>query len=376
MQTYIPYSKTDKSAWAGKALIMNLPDDPKTRDLAALFALSPDAVLGVRRAVVAFANAAAARLFGRDVSGERLRAVLPELDLSLCRESFVTAVTLQDVRRTVCLTVQQEWTILTILRDMPVSGSPNTALLSRMRSAVFNLRVSLDRMSAAQPAPDDSARIAYHSYYSLQHLIGQLSDAEALVRGEPVLRMQVLELGPLLRELADSVSFFLKDRCASITCEVAEGEHIVRGDRERLEQLVLILLHNSLQHTPAGGHIRLSLRSTARQVVLSVDDDGEGMDGSTLSGVFSPRADADPAAAVNGTGLGLSIAYELARAHGGSIVLQSEPGRGTRVRVALPRCAALTVRDIIPSSARGPELILTELSGVLPTEAYDPKFRQ
>ena len=348
--------------------------DEITGELPALFALSRDAVLGLRRGRVVFANAAAGRLFGREVRGERLNALLPELNAELCRENGVTAVTVGGQQHTISVVVQGELRILTIMREAASPGPANAALLSRMRSAAFQLRFSLDRLTSAQ-AENENVRVAYHSYYSLQHLIGQLADANALSRGELATDKQLLDLAALVRDLTDSAAFFSRDRGVEITCRIGPGSHWVRGDRDRLEQLVLILLANGLTYTPSGGRIRVSLEQTAKQLILSVDDTGEGMDGAALSYAFTPRADADPAAASRGSGLGLYIAYELARAHGGAIVLQSEPGKGTRVRVTLPRSGELMIRDAGPAYARGPDRILTELSDVLSAEAYDPKYR-
>lgn len=354
---------------------MNYPNE-KNIDLSALFALSRDAVLGVERSKVVFANAAAERLFGREVRGARLCELLPELNMSLSQESGVTAVTLNGVQHTVSIVVQGEFRLLTILRETPVSGIVSAALLSRMRSAAFSLRFAMDRLIADQPGPNEKVNTAYHSYYTLQHLIGQLSDAETLARGELALREQTLDLAALVRELVDSTAYFIRDRRMEITCRIEPGDYPFRGDRDRMEQLLLILLGNSLLHTASGGELRISLRQTARQYVLSVDDNGEGMGSDALSYAFTPRGEATPAAAASGAGLGLYIAYELTRAHGGAILLQSEPGHGTRVRVTLPRTDDFPLRDAVLPQAQGPERILTELSGVLPAEAYDPKYRE
>ena len=348
--------------------------EDKTRELSALFALSRDAVLGVTCSRVAFANAAAERLFGRALQGEALGAVLPELDAALCREGGVTAAEIGRTRHTVSVVAQGEWAVVTILRETASPGEVSAALLSRLRSAAFSLRFSLDRLLSAAPS-DDSAQVAWHSFFTLQHLIGQLSDAQDLARGELALREQTLDLAALVRDLTGSAAFFTGDRGVEIRCEVEPGDWPFRGDRDRIEQLVLILLANSLEHTPPGGTIRTALRRSYRRYVLSVDDDGEGMDETALAYAFTPRPAAGPEDAAGGAGLGLYIASELARVHGGSVVLQSERGKGTRVRVTLPAGDGLCLRDDAAPEARGPERLLTELCGVLPAAAYDRKYR-
>lgn len=349
---------------------MNDRED-KIKQLAALFALSRDAVLGVERGRVVFANAAAERLFAGDVRGESIGALLPELELSFCREGGVTSVTLAGERRTVAITRQGELAVLTIQHSEAFSATGAGALIGALRSAAFTLRFALDRLPGAR-ADDENARLAWHSCYALQHRIGQLADAESLSRGELALECRTLDLAELVRNLVDSASFFTRERGTALACEIEPGDYLFRGDADRLEQLLLILLDNSLRHTSAGGSIRVSLRAAARQYILSVDDTGEGMDGEALAAAFRPGS----AEMKSGAGLGLFIASELARAHGGAVLLQSEPGKGTHVRVTLPRGRDLCLRDAAPPSARGPERILTELSDVLPAEAYTHRYRE
>ena len=344
-----------------------------TAGLAGLFALSRDAVLFVRGGTVVFGNAAAAQLFGREVRGEAVSALLPELDGAL--PEGVTAVTLQGAVRTVTIVEHDALRIVTILRESADASADNAPLVHALRSNVFALRVALDQLAAQHP-DEERLRTAYHSFYCLQHLVGELADASALSRGELALRFEALDLSALVRELADSAAFFTRGSGVRILCRVEPGDYPLRGDRDRLEQLVLILLNNSLRHTPAGGEIRLTLSRTARQYILAVDDDGEGMDGAALAGAFTPRTDAGPLSAAGGAGLGLFLAYGLSRCHGGTIVLRSEPGGGTKARVSLPIDPGVRLGDAAPAPDRGPERIWTELSDVLPAEAYDRKYRE
>lgn len=348
----------------------------KLNTLKKLFALSRDAVIGVNKGAVVFANAPAERLFGRDPTGERVAVLLPELDEGALFEDCVTAVTINGAGHTVSCVAHEGVQILTVLREAAAPVNAGAALISRMRSEAYRLRFSIDRLLASRPDEDEYVRILYHSFYSLTHLIGQLSDAEALSRGDMPLRTVTLDLGTLARELTDSVAYFVRDRDVTIHFEAEKGPFIVSGDRERLEQLLLILLSNALLHARPGGIIRIGLESASRSHILCVDDDGEGMDETALSYAFSLREDASPASAAGGAGMGLYIAYALARQHGGTVLLRSAPGEGTRVRVTLPAHEGFVLHDAPREPARGPELILTELSGVLGAEAYDPKYRQ
>ena len=119
-----------------------------------------------------------------------------------------------------------------------------------------------------------------------------------------------------------------------------EEKTLVQGDRERLKQLVGILLDNALKYTPAGGRITLELSRDLAEVRLEVRDNGIGISDKDLPHVFERFYRADQARVrgqdPGGTGLGLSIAQWITEQHGGQISLESELGVGTTARVILP----------------------------------------
>ena len=343
------------------------------RSLISLFRMSRDAVCLVKGGTVIHANAAAARLFGRSPEGERLERLLPELPTEL-EEDCVTAAQFGGVTHTVTAVCQGDVRIITVPVQEKGAAVP-AAALTALRSAAFRLRVSIDRL-AADKKDDPYTDILYHSYYSLLQRIGQLADCSALQRGDMACRMQTLDLAALVRELTESVAFFAAERKAEIRCRVPEEVCPVRGDAEKLQQLLLILLSNSLLHTPEGGHITVGLTRSGRQYILSVDDDGAGIAPEDMAYAFTVRDDDQPDSALSGAGMGLYIAHALARLHGGTVVLQSREGSGTRVRLTLPAEENLSLRDSEPFRSRGPELILTELADVLPSGAYKAKYRE
>lgn len=107
-----------------------------------------------------------------------------------------------------------------------------------------------------------------------------------------------------------------------------------RVDRSRLHQVLLNLLRNGLQALPPEGG-RLSFRARVEEDVLvfEIEDDGVGIDPEQMSHLFDPFY----TSRVGGTGLGLWITYRLVGGMGGRIDVASEPGRGARFRVTIPR---------------------------------------
>ncbi len=114
----------------------------------------------------------------------------------------------------------------------------------------------------------------------------------------------------------------------------------MHADRSRLRQLLQNLLSNAIKYTSAGGEVWIGSALEDGNVVLTVRDSGMGIAPGDLEHIFDRFWRADPARSRTGSrpgaGLGLAICKWTAEAHGGSIEVQSKPGRGTTFTVALP----------------------------------------
>ncbi len=108
----------------------------------------------------------------------------------------------------------------------------------------------------------------------------------------------------------------------------------VVADESQLRQVFLNLIRNGLDAMPEGGclQIRAFANPAAGTVVVEVEDRGPGIPPEHLGRIFDPFFSTKE----GGTGLGLAVSYGIVRSHGGHIDVESEPGRGTRMRVVLP----------------------------------------
>ena len=130
-----------------------------------------------------------------------------------------------------------------------------------------------------------------------------------------------------------------------LTTSLAADLGAVRMDPSQVQQILLNLVLNARDAMPDGGQITLATRNStgahgSSWVELSVTDTGDGMDAETLERAFEPFFTTKKPG--RGNGLGLATARRLARQQGGTIVAESEPGKGTRVCVRLPRVQADT----------------------------------
>jgi len=151
------------------------------------------------------------------------------------------------------------------------------------------------------------------------------------------IRRAPLELQSLLQELIDELRVLAEDRQLRLSLQT-ELTPLVLGDAQWLKQAVINLLDNAIRYTPPGGEVTVRLRETDEGVAISVEDTGLGIESQHLPHLFERfyRADFARARDCGGTGLGLPIVKGIADAHGGTITLETEVGKGSVFTLILP----------------------------------------
>ena len=159
--------------------------------------------------------------------------------------------------------------------------------------------------------------------------LARLDDLGVVAR-EPV------DLGVVVRDVASDLRVVAPDRVVTVA---APESLVVTGDRDRLTQALVGLTSNAVRHTPGGTPVWLSVVELPGQVRVDVADAGPGIPPEHVPHVFERfhRVDRGRSSASGGTGLGLAIVDAIARAHGGSAAVASEPGRGSTFSITLPR---------------------------------------
>jgi heavy metal sensor kinase len=169
----------------------------------------------------------------------------------------------------------------------------------------------------------------------MKRLVDDLLTLARADAGEEQLHWEVIPLTPLLEEVYERSQWLMNGH--TLRLEVAH-ELTVRGDADRLKQLLLNLLDNAFKHTPPSGKILLRAQRQGTWVRVDVTDTGSGIPAEHLPHIFDRfyRVDKARSREAGGSGLGLSIARWIAEAHGGRIKVQSEAGRGATFTVLLP----------------------------------------
>ena len=172
----------------------------------------------------------------------------------------------------------------------------------------------------------------------LNALVGQMLTLAQADAGEKAFQMAPVDLSRVTADTAREMR--LLSEAKGIALEMKTARPLtVSGDATRLRELVTILLDNAIKYSDGGGSVNVDLRDAGETAVLTVTDTGRGIPPDALPRIFDRfyRADKARSRSMGGTGLGLAIAKWIAEAHGGSIAIDSAPGRGTTVTVELPQ---------------------------------------
>ncbi|HET9825662.1 MAG TPA: ATP-binding protein [Chitinophagaceae bacterium] len=175
----------------------------------------------------------------------------------------------------------------------------------------------------------------------LVNLINDLDEISKLERGEQVIYKQNLVIQDLIKEVFESLS--LKAEQKNIRCNVKKGCEsplTVFADKEKIRQVILNLVENSIKYGKYGGNTTASMYVTdEKHVLVEISDDGIGMAERHLSRIFERfyRTDEGRSLDITGSGLGLAICKHIIEAHGQSIHVRSTEHVGTTVGFTLER---------------------------------------
>jgi signal transduction histidine kinase len=171
----------------------------------------------------------------------------------------------------------------------------------------------------------------------LSSMVSEVLEFAGMSSGQRVYRFEPVDLSSLVEEAAGEQGRGGSSGRADIVTEVVPGAAQVRGDRDALRRMIGNLVSNAVKYS-GGGPVRVRLSSGSGEARLEVEDRGPGIAPEELVHVFEPfyRGSDSGDRRISGSGLGLSIVRQIAKAHGGSVSVRSEQGRGTTFIVRLP----------------------------------------
>lgn len=181
-------------------------------------------------------------------------------------------------------------------------------------------------------------KVIHEETLRLKRLISELLDLSSMDSGKLNWRMAPLELKGIILSVLEKLKPQLDEKGIRVQTDLADGLPPVLGNGDRMEQVLINLVHNALQFTPRGGHIAVSESLDGDRIRVSVADNGEGIPEEELPHIWERfhKVDKSRTRGQGGTGLGLSIVKHIIDAHKGHVEVDSELGRGSVFTFYLP----------------------------------------
>lgn len=207
-----------------------------------------------------------------------------------------------------------------------------------LRTPLTTILGNLDLMRKMGQLDEESLEAITSETQRMKRLVQDILVLTQAESGKLPLGREVVELDTLVLEVFQQSKVLAKDR---VQVQLGQEDQArVIGDRDRLKQVLLNLMSNAIEYTPAGGSVTLGLACVGDWARVTVTDTGPGIPQDELPHIFERFYRVDRSrkrTERGGAGLGLSIAYWITRSHEGRLEVASEVGKGTTFSVWLPQ---------------------------------------
>lgn len=172
----------------------------------------------------------------------------------------------------------------------------------------------------------------------MTRIVKDLLTLSRLDHGKDALKKDKIDIRALVSGVVEKLSLAAKEREQTLSCSFTTEIAPYTGDRDKIEQVIINIVSNSIKYTPDGGRIDVFAGSVYNEIYIKVKDNGIGIPKADLGRIFERfyRVDKARTRKAGGTGLGLAIAKEIVEAHGGKISIVSDTGKGCEVIITLP----------------------------------------
>jgi two-component system OmpR family sensor kinase len=213
-----------------------------------------------------------------------------------------------------------------------------------LKTPLMVLRAGVERALVHPGVPGEILQSLDETLAQINQMTEMVENLLTLARadaGRAPLAVEESDLRDLVADVAETAGMLGEDAGVATVHTMPETPVLLAVDRHRIREMLLNMVTNAIKYTPQGGTIALNLEADTDWVTFTVRDTGIGIAAGDLPHIFERFWRADPArsrtGARPGTGLGLAITQWIAEAHGGSITVQSRPGRGSIFTVRLPK---------------------------------------
>jgi len=208
-----------------------------------------------------------------------------------------------------------------------------------LRTPLTNLKTRLYLLRRQPERSQEHLGVIERVTGRMAQLVDDLLDVTRFERGAIQLAEQVVTLQGIVRDVVEMQRPEAARKQIALTLEMQPEPVRVVGDADRLTQVMVNLVINAVNYTPDSGSIFICLNIENNLAQIRIIDTGMGIGPEHMRRIFEPFFRASEGA-VRGTGLGLSISREIARLHGGDIVVHSEVAKGSTFILSLPLAIA------------------------------------
>ena len=351
-----------------------------TSNIGNLFALSHDPIVCVENGIITYMNTPAQNLFGRELLGSSEHMILPPSLLELNTDSFVASAKIKDKIITVSRTTHNNLHLYSFI--LP-NGNENDTVINAvslsLRELTNGIKITSDLVNNISEQYGDFKLQQYtailNQYTSkMKRLVNNYALFSAFKQDAQPFNPIMASVTKVCIDICKEIEAYSVPRNIRFTYSMEE-DVIASVDTPLLAQMLLNIISNSLTHMPNGGTIHVECTSTNSFIKISVTDNGSGIPLEILTNVFKAYSIQEYSTPERFTaGLGLSVADAVAKLHGGTLIIDSQVGVGTKVVAHIPK--------VIESKLMSPkaeyripmrETILTDLSTWLSWEDYIPQ---
>ena len=251
----------------------------------------------------------------------------------------------------------------------------------QMKETMDTMYAALQRIAPidardADETLDENAAMLTRNFFRLRRLSANLEEAVNLdAPSLPITKND--DIIGLCAAVTDRAQHAAKLLGLTLEFKSERSSHIIALDAMRIERLLLNLLSNAFKFTKAGGTVTVEVRVALQNVEICVSDTGCGISSDKMETLFDRyRSFNFPDGTPCGLGLGLPICRKIAQDHGGTVVVLSDEGKGTRVIASLEnrKSAVIDMNALVMDYSGGFNRTLMELSDALPRQAFASKM--
>lgn len=224
-----------------------------------------------------------------------------------------------------------------------------------LKTPLMVLRAGVERALVHPGTPPEILQSLDETLAQINQMTEMVESLLTLARadeGRAPLALEECDLRELMVDVAETTGMLGEGVGITEVHTVPDAPVLLPVDRGRIREMLLNMVTNAIKYTPQGGTVSLHLEQDNDSVTLSVRDSGIGIAAGDLPHIFERFWRADPSRSRTGdrpgVGLGLAITKWIAEAHGGSITVQSRPGRGSIFTVRLPKPPVSIRQDFSP----------------------------